>query len=226
MRILYYSFTLTVLIGFVCGCAVTRPSARVEARLAAPSTEPERVYLGLSNGVSNFKLEDVACDLLVVDCFDMYCHVCQSGAKRVNRLYSLIQERGLGQRVKMIGLGVGDTPLETTTYRDKFKVPFPVFPDRRAAVARSLGPLRVPNVIVLRKRGDHLIPIYSNPGELREPEQFLTHLETSLDGKIPAAWAKPIVSTQATCIPGSGSCRLPAVLDTEPSAGSRCPVFH
>src|SRR5579859_5337230 len=103
MRRLAYSVALA-LMSLACGCAHTQPSARAEARLAAPATESERAYLGLSNETSSFKLEEIRCEVLVVDCFDMYCHVCQAGAKRINSLYSLIQDRSLGDRVKVIGL--------------------------------------------------------------------------------------------------------------------------
>src|SRR5258708_39276071 len=87
-------------------------------------------YLGLAAGTTNFALADIRCEVLVVDFFDMYCHICQRESKHVNDLYEAAQNRNLSTRIKFVGIGVGDTPLEASTFKRKFGVPFPVFPDR------------------------------------------------------------------------------------------------
>jgi hypothetical protein len=194
------------------GCATPQSPGPADNRLAAPQSAADRTYLGLPAEVTSFQLEDIQCEVLVVDCFDMYCHICQLGAKRVNELYELAQARGLGERVKFIGLGVGDTPLEVATYKQKLKVPFPVFPDRRARLARSLGPLRVPNLLVLRRQGGRLKVIHSSPGELRNPADLLSRLQASLEARS-GGWTDPLQAAQPTCAgrsracPAAGLCR-------------------
>src|SRR6266436_3687064 len=81
------------------GCASSGPSLTAKSdHLATPKSEVELNYLGLAADVSTFQLQDIRCEVLVVDCFDMYCHVCQTGARHINELYALAQARGLGSR--------------------------------------------------------------------------------------------------------------------------------
>jgi len=120
--------------------------------MVVPESEAARTYLGLEASRDRFVLEDIQSELLVVDCFDMYCHSCQTGAKHVNELYAMVQEHGLADRIKFIGLGINNTPLETATFRRKFDVPFPSFPDRRRDISNQFGRVRLPSILVLRFR--------------------------------------------------------------------------
>lgn len=190
------------------GCSTPpAPATAADVRLKAPETSGERAYLGLSNEASTFRLEDIRCEILVIDCFDMYCHICQTGAKHLNELYALAQERKLGERVKFLGLGLGDTPLEVATYKDKFKVPFPLFPDRRSAVAKQFGPVRLPNLLILRNQGGRLELIHSSPGPISNPAEVLSHIEGLLGHARSLRWVDAVQAGQPTCT--SSTCRKP-----------------
>lgn len=204
-----------------CGCATTpAPKTAASPLLAIPQTAADREYLGLPEAATSFRFEDIRCELLVVDCFDMYCHICQAGAKHVNELYSLVQGRGWGQRVKFVGLGVGDTPLEVATYKDKFKVPFPLFPDRRSVLVKQFGELRLPNLLVLRNRQGQLEVIHRSPGALLNPKALLPPIEAEL-GQLHSGFpSDPAQAAQPTCEAGR-PCPNPGLL---PAADS-CPVF-
>ncbi len=161
----------------------------------------------LSPDVSTFRLEDIRCDVLVVDCFDMYCHVCQTGARHLNELYGLAQTRGLGERVKFIGLGVGDTPFEVATYKEKFKVPFPLFPDRRTLIARTLGEVKLPNLLVLRNRSGRLEVLHRSPGVLLDAAKLLSQIQADLTQAVPTHWSDTLQAAQPTCERRSTTCR-------------------
>lgn len=197
------------------GHAATPPAKPADYSLAAPMPETDRAYLGLATGATNFHLEDIRCELLVVDCFDMYCHICQAGAKHVNELYRLVQERGLGSRVKFVGLGAGDTPLEVQTYREKFKVSFPVFPDRRSLILKQFGELKLPNLIILRSRGGKLEVVQRRPGPIAEPAKILADIEAHLAQRTPASSSRTAQATEPTCEPGSPCCRNPGLLSED-----------
>lgn len=156
------------------GCATTSPapSAAGPAMLPVPTNETDRAYLGLPADATTFRIEDIRADTLVVDFFDMYCHVCQREAHRINEMYLLTQSRGLADRMKFIGLGVGDTQLETDTFKNKFKVRHPVFPDRHAVVTKTFGDIRVPALVVLKRRGDKLEVVHRSSGVPTNAEQF------------------------------------------------------
>jgi hypothetical protein len=180
------------------GCATQAPTAVVE-RLATPADMADRAYLGLTTDPGTFQLEDIRCEILVVDCFDMYCHVCQAGAPHLNELYRLTQARGLGDRIKFIGLGVGDTPLEVAAYKQKLQVLFPVFPDRHTVIAKRFGPVRLPNLLVLRNRNGRLELIQIMTGTLLDPAGLLAHLQAELaDAKL-HSWSSTAQLAQPTC---------------------------
>lgn len=137
-------------------CASPPPTPAVaDNRLPTPQAESERKYLGLSPAIERFSLDNVQADILILDFFDMYCHVCQSRARHMNDFYQLVQSRGLSGRVRVLGVGVGDTPKEVTVFKEKFELPFPVFPDRTGSFSRQFCKIRVPNVIVLKRHLGH-----------------------------------------------------------------------
>src|SRR5258708_4746078 len=86
-------FAALALTGLLAGCATAPPPSPADYRLPVPQGDLERSYLGLPAEASGFLLQEIETEVLVVDCFDMYCHLCQTGAKHVNELYKLAQER-------------------------------------------------------------------------------------------------------------------------------------
>jgi len=180
MKRIPYLPTVILSLGFLIGCAEIPKHAPSEsqtktpgARLAAPTAESERAYLGLPANAADFSLVDIECEVLVIDHFDMYCHICQEEAHQINKLYQLVQERGLGGRFKFIGLGLGDTLFEANTFKKQFKVPFPVFPDRKLGISKQFGQARLPSLVALRKRGDQFEIIVRSVGIPKPMEEFL-----------------------------------------------------
>jgi peroxiredoxin len=182
-------------------------STVADNRLPAPQTESERKYLGLSSTIERFSLDNVEADVLVVDFFDMYCHVCQARARHMNEFYQLVQSRGLSGRVRVLGIGVGDTPKEVTVFKEKFGLPFPVFPDRTGSFSRQFGKIRVPNVIVLKRRLGHFEVVYQESSLPDNPEQFLAKVLAYATTK----FSLPAAET-AKCIEDGKSKRCPIVL--------------
>lgn len=222
IRFIVRSTILGGLIVLAGGCATEQPPAQADLRLPVPQSHSERAYLGLSTGRLSFKLKDIRAEVLVVDCFDMYCHYCQLGAGHVNQLYRLVQKHGLGGRIKFIGLGVGDTPFEVKIYQHKFRVPFPLFSDREAVVTRSLGPLRLPNLIVLHKENDHWKVVYSSPGELLNPEEFFNRLRANAGKTAPWDCKIPGALAPLTCVEGCRTCRVSGAPVTLLNNSSKC----
>ena len=56
----------------------------------------------------------------------MYCPFCQKEAPNVNELYRIIdQDKDLKSRIKMIGIGAGNSPFEVNTFRTPMRFLFP-----------------------------------------------------------------------------------------------------
>jgi hypothetical protein len=192
-----------------CGeCAPPPPTSTVaDNRLPAPQTESERKYLGLSSTIERFSVDNVQADILVVDFFDMYCHVCQARARHMNDFYQLVQSRGLSGRVRLLGVGVGDTPKEVTVFKEKFGLPFPVFPDRTGSFTKQFGKIKVPNVIVLKRHLGHFEVVYQESSLPDNPEQFLGQVLSYAITK----FSLPAAET-AKCIEDGTTKRCPIVL--------------
>lgn len=206
MRARFILSAAALALALFSGCSTAHPAlTAVDVQLKAPESPAERAYLGLSDGASTFRLEDIRCEILVIDCFDMYCHICQTGAKHLNEMYGLAQERKLGERVKFVGLGLGDTPLEVATYKEKFKVPFPLFPDRRSVVAKQFGPVKLPNLLILRNQGGRLELINSSSGPILNPAEVLSHIQSLLGRARSLRWVDAAQAAQPTCT--SSTCR-------------------
>lgn len=197
--------TLLALV-WVTGCAsAIKSPAPVDLSLTVPKSEAERTYLGLPAGATNFTLAEIRAPIVVVDVFDMYCHACQSAAKQVVELYRLAHQRGLGGRLRFIGLGVRNSPLEVATYQKRFNVPFPVVPDRHGDVVRQFGELRLPTLIVLRNRNGRLEVVYRHIGVPGDLPALLRHIEEDAARDVSATAVEP-VRAGPTCDPTNPVC--------------------
>ncbi len=118
-----------------------------EMRLPVPETAESRNYLGIDEG-ETFAIGDIKTRILLIEVFSMYCPHCQREAPRVNNLYQRIAENPeLKDRIKMIGIGVGNTAYEVDIFRKTYAIPFPLFPDRSMQTARRLGAERTPTFV-------------------------------------------------------------------------------
>lgn len=145
-----------------------------DLNLPIPENPGERQYLGLS-GKGTFKLPKIKADVVIVEIFSMYCPYCQREAPAVNELYQLIQkDEQARDRVRLIGIGAGNSPFEVDVFRSTYGVPFPLFPDADFAVHNALGKVRTPYFIAFKinKDGTHKV-IHSKVGSFGDPEQFL-----------------------------------------------------
>ena len=72
----------------------------------------------------------------------------------VNRLYSVIQEdAALKKDIKLIGIGVGNTPKQLEAFKTKFRVQFPLLPDQKGEILMALGTPGTPAMIVATPAG-------------------------------------------------------------------------
>jgi peroxiredoxin len=134
----------------------------------------ENQYLGVGQAGS-FGLDQVGADIVILEIFNMYCPHCQKEAPNINQLYGIISGRGdHGGKIKILGIGAGNSPFEVKTFKKAFDVPFPLFPDEDFAVHHLLGEVRTPYFVVIRINpdGSHKV-LYSRVGSIGEPQKFL-----------------------------------------------------
>lgn len=141
--------------------------------LPLPNRVEEREYLAVEEGP--FPLSRVKAELLVLEIFNMYCPHCQKEAPNVNALYQAILARpDLRSRVKVIGVGAGNTPFEINAFKNLYRVQFPLLPDGNYAIHKAVGEVGTPYFFVLwKKPGSGWQVVYSKAGSFGEPLVFL-----------------------------------------------------
>lgn len=150
--------------------------------LKAPETSHEISYLGVL-GKDTFTVTDIVADIVIVEIFNMYCPYCQREAPLINKLYRLIEDNpDLGKKIKLIGIGAGNTDFEVSVFREEYNIPFPLFSDGSFAVHKTVGEVRTPFFFVLsiNPDGSNNI-IYSKVGSIKNPGQFLDFILQTAD---------------------------------------------
>ncbi len=148
-----------------------------DIRLPAPEDPAQRTYLGLSAG-ETFAVPEIRADVLVIEIFNMYCPHCQREAPKVNAFFRKVQKTpSLREKVRVIGIGAGNSPFEVAHFRKVYQVPFPLFPDPDYVIHRALGEVRTPYFIGVRPGQDHAARVFfSKLGGSKSAEKLLEEL--------------------------------------------------
>jgi thiol-disulfide isomerase/thioredoxin len=145
--------------------------------LPIPGSSAERDYLGLSSR-GNFTVPDIKAKVVLIEVLSMYCPFCQKEAPIVNQLYQAVEGNpGYKGKIKLIGIGVGNSAYELDVFRKRYNVPFPLFPDADFTLHKLLGETRTPYFIAVRINEDrtHKV-VYSKAGSLGEVTAFIETL--------------------------------------------------
>lgn len=122
-------------------------------KLTTPKDQSLRRHLGLREKES-FTVDEIKCEILIIEIFSMYCPHCQKDAPAINELYELIEsDEKVAGRVKLIGIGTGNSAFEIDVFKKKYKIPFPLFADADFAIHEDLGNVRTPYFIGICNQG-------------------------------------------------------------------------
>ena len=135
-------------------------------------------YLGLPAGGKSFKVNQIKAKVAIIQIYSMYCPYCQAEAPNINRLYAAIENSpALKDKIKIIGIGAGNTQFEVGTYKKKYTVAFPLVPDDDFKIHKIMGEVRTPYFIAVKlsHRGQTEV-IYSRLGALENIDLFLAQL--------------------------------------------------
>jgi hypothetical protein len=98
----------------------------------------------------------------------------------VNEFYQAIEQRkDLKGKMKIIGIGIGNTPADVQYFKEKYKVPFPLFPDEDKSIYTVMGKPRAPYFIGVKTDRDGSSQVfYSKLGAFGKPDTFLASMLT------------------------------------------------
>jgi thiol-disulfide isomerase/thioredoxin len=145
--------------------------------LPIPGREGEKGYLGLA-GSGNFKMGQIKTRVLIIEVFSFYCPHCQRTAAQINDLYHMIEKRAdLKGKIKMIGIGAKNSAYEVDAYKERYQVPFPLFPDEEMEITEKLGVKGTPTFIGVKVDGKGFQKqFYFGEGGFQDNQKFLTEI--------------------------------------------------
>lgn len=124
--------------------------------IALPDNQADRIELGVAHLADEgfFRMNQMDCKILVVEVFDLYCHICQSSAENLNILHANLSVPPFNSLVCMFGIGKENTDMEVNSFRSDLKVEFPMLPDPSSLFAQAIPVVHTPHIMVLQKDGD------------------------------------------------------------------------
>ena len=154
---------------------INEPQILSEVWLPLPENKAHQQYLGISAEDEKFQLTRINAQVLIIEMFSMYCPHCQKEAPEINALYHQIEHQdNLRNRIKLIGIGVGNSLYEVNLFRKKYSIPFPLFPDKSFAVTTKVNTPGTPYFVCIEIYPDAgYRTIYRHIGTIGRANQFL-----------------------------------------------------
>jgi peroxiredoxin len=147
--------------------------------LPVPQDAAHQTYLGVTSGSSTFQITDIKGAVLIIEIMSMYCPHCQREAPRINTFFNSIeQDAVLKDKVKLIGIGAGNSLFEINFFKKKYAVPFPLFPDAEFQIHKQIGEVRTPYFFGVHLKGPEAGRIFYS--QLGGPDDALKFLENLL----------------------------------------------
>ncbi len=149
-------------------------AAITKVRLKLPDDPDAGASLGIKQKSGQITLGDIDGEIIIIEIFSMYCPFCQRHAPMTNKLQTAIETRSDTRgKVRLIGIGVGNTPFEVKFFKKKYGIRFPLFDDANSAVLNSLSGIKTPYYFAIRKKGRSLNVFFTQQGAFEDAETFL-----------------------------------------------------
>jgi thiol-disulfide isomerase/thioredoxin len=146
-------------------------------QLSVPQNEMESIYLGVPES-GTFRVGDIKAQVVLIEILSVYCPYCQRVAPLLNEVYERIEkDPGLKGKIKIIGIGMSNSPYELNMFKEKFKVPFPLFPDGNSEISKKFDVPGTPTFIGVKVDGKGAEQeVFYKPGAFKDASQFLADL--------------------------------------------------
>lgn len=178
--------SLFILIVFVCALPIASFGGTIDAlqrtaskevqdfTLQAVNATEQAAYLGVP-AEKAFMLSEIDAKVVLIQIFSMYCPHCQAEAPHMNDFYAMLKASPQGKKLKMLGVGAGNTQFEVDYFREKFAVAFPLFSDENYEALDILaGDVGTPYYMLVRlspKGKEHKV-LYRKEGRIAEVKDF------------------------------------------------------
>jgi hypothetical protein len=152
--------------------------------LSAPEVPGLQKYLGIPPGKEVVTIVDVQAELLVIEVLNVFCFPCQSQSLALNKAYQMIEERpDLKDRIKIIGVALGNTKEVSEGFAKDYGLAFPVIPDRELRTEKIIGPgIHTPFSLFVRRDASGKLGLVAgtHEGPIEDPQVLFDGLLTLL----------------------------------------------
>lgn len=145
-------------------------------------TAEERKYLGIGEK-KTFSIDEIQSDLVVIKFLDTNCIYCIRLLPTFKEIYRLVEEdQILKTKIRMIGIGTGDTFMKVKELKKNHPIPYPIITDTDLKAHKAVGEPRVPFVVVACKdKQNRWVGATVNVGLIFSAENFVGELKTILN---------------------------------------------
>lgn len=142
----------------------------------------EKKYFGVSEKAI-FSLGDIEAEVLVIQFLNTNCVYCIKSVPAFNEIFQTVkQDQILLKRIKMIGIGAGDTPGEVAAFKGQYAVPYPIIPDTEFEAHKAVNEPTVPFIVITRRNGQGKWVVASvHVGLTFSSERFVGELKAILE---------------------------------------------
>ncbi len=150
-------------------------------------TPGQRDYLGL-DASGPFTIGAVRGDLVVVEFFNSSCYACALMAPVMDQVWKTIDARAdLKNRVRFVGIGVGNTSAQVRDFHDNYDTPFPMLADPEFSAFDALGTIEgTPYLMLLRRDAHGTFTARAQVGYIPRADAVVAAIEAALADAPPA----------------------------------------
>lgn len=140
------------------------------------------LYLGLNMETGDFSLSDVQADYVLLKYYGEFCSQCVQEVPLYNRLFAMIQkDPGLGSRIKMIGIGVGDNQRSVRRFQREHAAPYPLVADEHRIMFDAVGGSEIPLLYLVRIMPDSRVRVvFYHQGHMEDLEAFFAQIRQAV----------------------------------------------
>jgi len=153
----------------------------------------DKNYLQIQHNERTISLEDIESEYIFIEMYNEYCHQCLEEVKNYKVFYSMLTSRNpLGDKVKMMGIGVGSKKRQVAKFRRVHHIDFPLFADESAGIFACLGKPDLPTSYLVQRQpngGRKIILVQS--GHINSTDKLMEKVRSVIAAEYSAGSNQP-----------------------------------